>query len=126
MTIVIKDNKYFNIVHQASIDTIENIVNNDCYSLLMEKQPLDKDLGWLELMNMSIANTQYFKDLYLAFKGKSETEANDISCENCAYNRLNDVDFHFINKCTKIDIYPHDMKIKGFSCSFFKDYRDEK
>lgn len=93
MIIVIKDNKYFNIVHQASIDTIESIVNNDCYSLLMVKE---------------------------------ETETNNISCENCSYNRLNDVDFHFINKCTKIDICPTDMKIKGFSCSFYKDYRDEK
>ena len=114
------------IVHQPSIDTIENIVNNDCYSLLMEKQPLDEDLGWLELMNMSIANTQYFKDLCVAFKEKAELGINIISCENCAYNRLNDSDFHFINKCTKIDICPTDMKIKGFSCSFFKDYKDEK
>ena len=36
MIVISKDNKYFKIVHQPSIEIINNIANDNHYSLLMD------------------------------------------------------------------------------------------
>lgn len=92
MIVISKDNKYFKIVHQPSIEIINKIANDNNYSLLMD---IEKE------------------------------QNNKKSCYNCIYNTLNSYDSEFVNKCTKINICSSDMKVDGFSCSFFKDYRLE-